>query len=125
MSVTVPSAVQIVHDVPALLRSTLTTLIAFSVTVAGVCALLVALPGIPASQNTTIAAVGAAAVAFGTACRQAYAWLDKNNASFGRVATVSTVTDDGPPPAGPQDIVTLDDQGQVLGNEGTDPANRA
>jgi hypothetical protein len=80
------SPTTIVHNVPALVRSTLTTLIALTVTIAGLCTVLVSLPGIPDTQRAQIAAAGAGAVAFGTALRQAYAWLDKNNPSFGRVA---------------------------------------
>ena len=105
--------VKIIHDVPALLRSTITTLIAFTIAIGAVTGTVAQLPGIPDDKRTQILAIGAGAIAFGTSLRQVIAWLDKNNTSFGRVLSpaVDNPVDepadpqDGPPPAGPEDIV--------------------
>ena len=80
------SPTEIVKDVEAFVRSTVTTLIALAVTVTGICAALVALDVLPEGITTKVVAAGTLATALGTSLRQVIAWLDKNNTSFGRVA---------------------------------------
>lgn len=76
----------IVHDTAALVRSTVTTLVALAIGVTGLVATVTALDIVPDDKKALLASVAAAATIITTAGRSLIAWLDKNNDSFGRVA---------------------------------------
>lgn len=80
------SVTTIVRDTSALIRSTVTTLVALAIGLTGLVATLTALNIVPDDQKGALASVAAAAAIVTTAGRSVIAWLDKNNPSFGRVA---------------------------------------
>jgi hypothetical protein len=97
-------ATEIVKDVEAFVRSTVTTLIALTVTVSGICAALVALDVLPDGITVKVVAAGTLATALGTSLRQVIAWFDKGNTSFGHVAVEVDPGAHLPGDAEPEDI---------------------
>jgi hypothetical protein len=77
------SVIEIVNDTRAAVRSAVTTALALTVTVVGICAILI--PIVPDEYADEITLVSGTAAAIGLALRQLIAWLDPKNTSFGRV----------------------------------------
>lgn len=94
-------ATEIVKDVEAFVRSTVTTLIALTITVSGICASLAALDVLPEGITVKVVAAGTLATALGTSLRQVIAWFDKKNTSFGHVEVEVDPGEDQPGDAGP------------------------
>lgn len=99
------SPTQVIDDIRAFARSSITTAVALTVTITGFCATLV--PIVPDEYDQRLIATGAAAASIGTILRQAYAWLDPKNTSFGRVRV--TVDEAAPPPDPEADATQQDD----------------
>ena len=82
------SPTQIVDDVKAFVRSSVTTAVALAIGVSGIIATLLKLGVVPAQYETKLVTVMAVAAGVITAGRQILAWIDPKNSSFGRVAVV-------------------------------------
>jgi hypothetical protein len=85
---------EIIRDASAFLRSTVTTVVAFTLGLAGLTGALIALDIVPEDKKALLVGVNAALVVITSAGRQIIAWLDKNNPSFGRVAVEPEVIEE-------------------------------
>jgi hypothetical protein len=105
------STTEIIHDASAFIRSTVTTVVAFTLGLAGLTGALIALDIVPEDKKALLVGVNAALVVITSAGRQIIAWLDKNNTSFGRV---EVEVDPGADEPGDSDVVP---EGETVATE--------